>query len=154
LSEEEAARSLLERLRQTGLRLDREGRWWHEGEPVRHEGLARALHRWIDQLPDGRPVLRLDAVRYAYFECEDTPFVVRSARREGGSFLLWLSDETEERLDPATLSRRGEGLYCLVKDGRFPARLAHAAVYALGDALREEGGGLVLEVEGREFPIR
>ena len=154
MSDAAAARALLERLRVTGLRLDREGHWWHEGEPVRHEGLARALHRWIDRLPDGRYVLRLDGSRWAHFECEDTPYVARSARREGDSFWLLLSDETEERLDPGTLARRGEDLVCRVKCSRYPARLSRQAVYALGEALREDTDGLVLRAEGHEFLIR
>jgi len=154
MSDEDAPRALLERSRQTGFRLDREGRWWHEGEPVRHQGLANALHRWIDQLADGRYVLRLDERRYAHFECADTPYVVHSARREDGSFWLLLSDGTEERLDPVTLARRGNDLVCRVKGGRHPARLSRQAVYALGESLCEDGADLVLEAEGRRFPIR
>ena len=151
--DEQAARALVERARESGLRLDREGRWWHEGDPVRHAGLARALHRWIDLSPDGRPVLRLDERRFADFDCEDTPFVARSARREGASFALLLSDETEEALDPSTLRRRGDDLLCRVKQGRFAARLARQAVYALGDSLRDGPEGLVLESGGRTYAI-
>ena len=51
--------------RESGLRLDREVRWWHEGHVVEHEGVARAFHRWLDRLDDeGRYVLRLDDDRY------------------------------------------------------------------------------------------
>ncbi|MEK6608451.1 MAG: DUF1285 domain-containing protein [Myxococcota bacterium] len=144
-----------ERFRQTGLRLDRDGRWWHEGGRVEHAGMARAFSRWVDRLDDGRYVLRLDEKRYAYVEVEDAPLVARSARVEGVGVRVWLSlsDETEEALDPATLARRGGQLYCRARGGRLPCRLAPQAVYALGDALREEEGGVVLEIGGKRYAI-
>ena len=37
---EQERQTLIERLRQSGLRLDRQGRWWHEGQPVAHQGLS------------------------------------------------------------------------------------------------------------------
>ncbi len=39
----------LEKLRQSGIRIDREGRFIHEGAPVTHEGLLGALFRWLDR---------------------------------------------------------------------------------------------------------
>ena len=54
--------SYLERLRRSGIRVDREGRFIHEGEEVRHEGLKRALFRWLDTEPDGRVVLEYAAL--------------------------------------------------------------------------------------------
>jgi radical SAM protein (TIGR01212 family) len=55
-----------------------QGKWWHEGNLVEHEGLQRALFTWLDQLEDGRFILRLDKQRIAYIEVEDTPFIVQS----------------------------------------------------------------------------
>ena len=61
---------LIERLRRSGIRIDREGQFIHEGEPVRHEGLRQALFRWLDRLDDDpdkgeavRYILRLDPRR-------------------------------------------------------------------------------------------
>jgi hypothetical protein len=143
----------LERIRRTGLRLDRDGTWWHEGEPVRHERMAHAFHSWIDQLPTGRWVLRLDADRYAYFDLDDTPYVARSARREGDSFWLLLSNGQEERLDPATLRRRGNDLLCQARDGRFPCRLLAPAVAVLAPAIHEIDGRPQLEIAGRRYAL-
>ena len=55
----------LERIRRSGIRVDREGRFVHDGAEVTHEGLKRALFRWFDRLPppDARYVLRLDEQR-------------------------------------------------------------------------------------------
>src|SRR5678815_3710105 len=98
----------LEKIRRSGIRLDREGRFMHEGAEVTHEGLKRALFRWLDRLPppDGRYVLRLDERRFAYLDdVEDTPLVARAARIDAaGAVQLALSDGSEEALDPATLT--------------------------------------------------
>lgn len=38
--------AILERLRRSGIRIDREGELVHEGEVVRHQGLRQAIFRW------------------------------------------------------------------------------------------------------------
>ena len=48
----------IERLRQSGIRLDADGHFWHEGGEVTHHGLRAAFFRWLDRNPDGRWVLR------------------------------------------------------------------------------------------------
>src|SRR5215213_2279700 len=86
----------LEKIRRSGISIDREGRFIHEGAEVTHEGLKRALFRWLDRLPppDGRYVLRLDDRRFAHLEdVADTPLVVRTARIDAaGAVQLALSD--------------------------------------------------------------
>ena len=147
---------LIERLRRSGIRIDREGQFIHEGEPVRHEGLRQALFRWLDRLPppDARHVLRLDPQRYAYVDVDDTPLVARSARRDGDRLLLALSDGSEEELAPETLTVDGAGvLRCRVRGGRLEARLATSASAALAEAIREEQGRAVLVLGGRRFPL-
>lgn len=149
----------LERIRRSGIRIDSEGRFVHEGEEVRHEGLRRALFRWLDAEPDGRVVLRLDARRFAYVEVDDTPLVARAARLEGTGgderALLALSDGAEEPLDPATLTVDANGvLRARVRGGRLEARLATSAAAALADRLSEEEAGRpVLTLAGRRHPV-
>lgn len=139
----------IERLRQSGIRLDADGRFWHEGAEVMHHGLRAALWRWLDRNPDGRWVLRLDERRFVYLDVDDAPFVVRSARWEGERAIVRLSDDSEEELAYATL-HLGEGgqPYCTVK-GRFPARVATAAWNALAARIDEAG----LHAAGRAFPL-
>ncbi|MBW2731064.1 MAG: tRNA (adenosine(37)-N6)-threonylcarbamoyltransferase complex dimerization subunit type 1 TsaB [Deltaproteobacteria bacterium] len=146
---------LLKEMRRSGLRLDREGRWWHEGELVRHQRLAQALHRWIDQLEDGEFIVRLDEERYATIEVEDTPFLVRRLRvqGEGGARRIFveLSDQSIEELTYDSL-RTGEheALYCKVK-GRFSARLTRPAHFILGELLEEHGERFVLAATQQRF---
>jgi uncharacterized protein len=143
----------LERVRQSGIRVDREGRFVHEGAEVTHEGLRRALFRWLDRLPppDGRYVLRLDAERFAYLDVDDTPLVARAARIDpDGRVILALSDGSEEPLAPETLTVDEAGvLRAVVRYGRLEARLANSAVAALGDRLESAEGRPVLSLAGR-----
>src|SRR4051812_49886347 len=96
----------LEQIRRSGIRVDREGRFIHEGAEVTHEGFKRALFRWLDRLPppDGRYVLRLDERRFAYLQAlGNTPLVARAAPRDAARALQpSLSHGSEEALDPAT----------------------------------------------------
>jgi hypothetical protein len=152
---------LLERLRRSGIRIDREGRFIHEGEEVRHEGLRRALYRWLDVEPDGRVVLRLDARRFAYVDLDEgaTPLVARAARLDGERVWLALSDGSEEALDPATLTIDDAGvLRARVRGGRLEARLATAAAAVLAERVELTPGGAgpghpVLTLGGRHHPI-
>ena len=153
--------AFLERLRRSGIRIDREGRFVHEGVEVRHEGLRRALFRWLDAEPDGRVVLRLDARRFAFVDVDDTPLVARAARqvtdgdRDGERILLALTDGSEEPLDPATLTVDDAGvLRARVRAGKLEARLDTSSAAALADRLSEEGPGRwVLALAGRRHPI-
>jgi hypothetical protein len=150
---------VLERLRRSGIRIDREGRFVHEGVEVRHEGLRRALFRWLDAQPDGRVVLRLDERRFAWVDVDDTPLVARAARLEGAGanerVMLALTDGSEEALDPATLTVDGAGLLrARVRGGRLEARLATSATAALADRLGEDAPGRpTLTLGGRRLPI-
>jgi len=157
---------LLERFRRIGLRLDREGRFWHQGEPVLHAGVAAALHRMIDRLEDGRYVVRMDAERYAYLEVEDAPFQVRSVSvergPEGALLFLTLSDGSGEGLRYGSLRVGAEdALYCEVREGRFEARFGRSASRALGELIEaelDESGAdterFCLRAAGRLWPIR
>jgi hypothetical protein len=147
---------LVERLRRSGIRIDREGQFIHEGEEVRHLGLRAALFRWLDRLPppDGRYILRLDERRFAYVDVDDTPLVARSARVDGGRVLLGLSDGSEEPLDPATLTVDHAGvLRAFVRDGRLEARLATSAAAALEPLLTEEQGRPALVLGTTRYPL-
>lgn len=157
---------LIERLRRSGIRIDREGQFIHEGEPVRHEGLRQALFRWLDRLDrdqrdDNRDqrdsvryVLRLDDKRFAYIDVDDTPLVVRALRvAPDGAVALQLSDGAEEPLDPTTLTIDAEGvLRCWVRGGRIEARLATSAAAVLAERITETSRGPALLWPGHAQP--
>jgi hypothetical protein len=153
-SDEAERAAFLEQVRRSGIRIDREGELWHEGAVIAHEGLRHTLFRWLDRLPDGRYVFRLDEARFAYVDVDDTPLVARAARWEGEGLHLSLSDGNEERLDPATLTLDAAGvLRCRVRGGRVEARLSNSAAAILaermeGDRLRIDGALLDIPRRG------
>ncbi len=127
--------------RETTIRLDRDGVFWHDGQRVEHPGLAQAFASWIDVDPEtGRYVLR-NSINWAYITVEDAPFQVRAL--DGWDAIL--SDGTRERLDPASLRLDANDVpYCTVK-GRFPARFSRAAAVALLERARPDGDGYVID---------
>lgn len=146
--------SALMRLRENArLRLDREGRWWHEGQPVEHPRVAALFHRGLGRAPDGRYTLTVGP-QWCFVEVEDAPYVVRAARLDDAGAALTLSDASVERLDPATLTLGADGaLRCLVKAGAMPARFSRQAQLALADALGDEGGRLTLALGGARWDV-
>jgi len=145
---------LLEKFRQTGIRLDRQGRFWHEGTEITHPGIRKALLTWIDRLDDGRPILRLDEHRYAYLDVEDTPLRVRSVRWQGDRATVTLDDGSEEELAYDSL-RVGadDALYCTVRAGRLEARITTPAYYVLAERIEETASGFALRAAGGHFVI-
>jgi len=146
----------MERVRLSGITVDRNGRFIHEGEEVVHQGLRQALFRWLDRLPppDSRYVLRLDADRFAYLTVEDTPLVATSARLEGETVCLGLTDGSETALDPTTLTVDQAGtLRCRVRAGRLEARLGPAAAAVLADQIESTPQGPSLRLHGTTLPI-
>src|SRR5690606_13637499 len=66
------------RSRESTLRLDREGRFWHDGRRVEHPGMARSFAAWMDRHPvDGRFILN-NGYDWTYLEVEDAPCHVRT----------------------------------------------------------------------------
>ncbi len=137
------------RSRESTIRLDPEGRFFHDEAPVEHPKLADAMHTWIARHPDDGRYILTNGYDWTYFTVEDVPFFVRSVRDEGGEAMLVLSDGTEEPLDPAT-ARLGDGgaVYVKVKAGAnggpFEAKLTRFAQTQLGPFLGEDRGGAVL----------
>jgi uncharacterized protein len=146
--------------RESGLVLDREGSWTHRGEPVSHPLLEAALHRWVDRdEATGRFVIRA-GTQWAFIEVEDCPFVVRGLTLDGEGLdrtvTLRLSDGSEEELDYGSLEQdSGNVLRSAVKGGRFRARFARPAYYALAlHAELDDDESATLPARGQRWPIR
>jgi uncharacterized protein len=144
----------IEKLRQSGIRLDAEGKFWHEGAEVTHHGLRAAFWRWLDRNPDGRYVLRLDEKRFVYLDVDDAPFFIRSLRWDGGRAIAQLSDGSEEALDCKTLQiGPNDAVYAIVKNGRFDARVSTSAWGTLAERIVERDGRTVLDADGGPYPL-
>ncbi|MEQ8274138.1 MAG: hypothetical protein RMA76_05875 [Deltaproteobacteria bacterium] len=136
--------------RETTIRRDALGRWFHDGALVENPQVKKAFDRWIDRAEDGRYCLK-NEVNWAYVEIEGPPLFVNDVQLgEGGAVWLLLSDERREKLDPATLSMDGDGiLHCRARDGTFEAKFTSTASFRLEPLLGEDDEGLFLEIEGK-----
>lgn len=152
----------IEKFRQVGLRLDRNGRWWHQGEEITHPRLRQALLRWLDVRDDDRrPIVRLDETRYAYVDVDDAHLLVTSARWDGDGAFVLLNDGREEELAYDSL-RVGDddAVYCTARGGRLDARITTPAWAVLAERIEADGAdgpegsdGFVLGARGRRFAI-
>ncbi len=125
--------------RESTIVLDREGRFFHDGERVAHPALEKGLRSWIALHPDdGRPILT-NGYDWCYFRPEATPLFVDAVTvRDDGTAVLRLFDGSEEPLDPASLSIDDDGVVCArVRGGRMEARFLRHAQTGLAPLLVE-----------------
>jgi hypothetical protein len=141
--------------RESTIVLDREGRFWHDGERVDHPPLEEALRSWIALHPDDGRLILTNGYDWCYFRAEDAPFIVDALRVEpDGGVTLRLVGGAEEPLDPDTLSLGDRGaVYAKVSSGRFDARFSRHAQTQLADVLVEDDPPAV-RVKGRVVVIR
>lgn len=117
--------------------LDKEGRWFHEGEEITHARTCRLLSRSLRRDPAGRYYVSVGP-ESSPVTVEDAPFMVKSVTIQKGpdgvprDYILHLNDETEEPLGigPLTVSARNV-MYCRVKEGSERARFLRAAYYQI-----------------------
>ena len=141
--------------RESTIRLDAEGKFWHDGERVDHPALEKALHGWIALHPDNGRFILTNGYDWTYFQVDDVPYTVRALRLTPEGVTLLLSDESEEPLAPETLRIGGrDALYAKVKGGHFDARFSRHAQTSLAPILHEDKpGALRLTVGGRDYAI-
>ncbi len=139
--------------------VSKEGKWYHQGAEIIHRPSFLWLIQSLEKTAEGIFIVHLNNQK-CYLEVEDTPLVVMRADfvREGSEeqFRLTLNDDSQEKLDPETLTISPESiLYCTVKNGLFPARFLRPAYYQLTRILEEdETGGFVLPLNNRKYPIK
>lgn len=145
--------------RESELVLDREGRWHHQGQPVTHQRLAAALHRWLDRDEEtGRYVLRAGD-QWCFVQVEDVPYqVLRVTVIPQGTdtvITLSLSDGSEEELSYGSIEQRqDDSLCCTVKSGRFVARFSRTAAFVLGELVEFDDDEPLLRAGGGSWKIQ
>jgi hypothetical protein len=137
-----------------GLVLHRDGRFTHEGVPIRNRKLRARFERSVRYLPeDGKYVVQIGRFR-GEVEIEEAGFFVRTIDLARGT--ITLSDASEEALDPTTLRRSRidpDVLLCTVKrdlaPGGLPARFERGAQAELLLAVEETAQGPALRLGAR-----
>ncbi|HEY6882124.1 MAG TPA: hypothetical protein VI299_29040 [Polyangiales bacterium] len=125
--------------RETTIRRTADGKWFHDGDPLDNDKLARAFDRWIERAEDGRWCLKND-VNWAYFQLEGAPYFVRSVKLDGEQAELLLSNDRSVPLDFRSLREGPDGvLYCTALGEA--ARFESYAAVQLGALLEEDERG-------------
>ena len=140
-----------------GLVLHHDGRWSHEGQPIRHRRLREHFDRNVRYLPEEEKfVVTLRHFR-GEIEVEEAAFFVRELDLENGR--VRLSDGTWEPFDVASLhaSTIDGAWLCRVKRdlcaGGVLARFTHAAQADLGNAIEAADGGPSVALGDRLVPL-
>ena len=141
--------------RESTIRLDAAGRFWHDGAVVESGPLANALHRWIARHPDDGRTILTNGYDWTYFTVEDVAYFVTSVRVREDGIGLTLTDESEEDLGADGLRIGADGaLYTPVKGGAFEAKFTRHAQLALEPAMKErEDGAVTLCIGNREVVL-
>lgn len=126
--------------RSVDLRVDAEGHWFHDGVRFEHPRLIELFSRGLDLHPDtGEPILRVDG-KWCYVRADDTPFVVRALRLEGGALVARLNTGERVELADDALRARDDHVYAQLDDRR-EARLDRATQNGLGALLDDTADG-------------
>jgi hypothetical protein len=140
------------------IKVDKDGVWYFEGKEIIREEILSLFYASLHLDEDGYYV-EINGERQ-YLEVEDTVFLVQGAElvNEGEeAFIIRLNDGTEEPLDLHTFRiAEGNCPYCLVKEGRFPARFLRLPFYQVAQhALHDEATDeYFLLLNGRRIPLQ
>ncbi len=139
---------------QSGITLDREQRWFHDGEPVEHPNIIEAFNRGLRVTDDGRYKIEFGN-DWCFVEVQGAAFKVLVLDvAEGDRLSVRLSDRTAEWLDVASLKLDETGvLTAAVKGGKARARFSREAQYALGELMEHADGAYRLRVGAASWPV-
>jgi hypothetical protein len=144
------AQFLQGRTRETEIRRDARGRWFSGQDPIEHPNLTRSFDSWVDRAEDGRFCLS-NSINWAYVEIEGPAYFVKDVVPSAEGVGLLLSGDLREGLDPASLRQGPEGaLWCVVREGRCPARFDNHAVSKMSDSIREDEDGVYVLIGGEK----
>ncbi|MBT2188777.1 DUF1285 domain-containing protein [Sphingobium nicotianae] len=131
----------------SGMRIDAEGRWYHEGRPILRPALVSLFARLLRREADGRHVL-VTPVEMLDIDVDDAPLIAIEMGSEGmgearalrfriGATGLWeMADAAHAIVVEA--GAHGPRPY-LMLDAGLRARIARPVYYALAELAIEEG---------------
>ncbi len=129
------------------MRIDAEGRWYHEGRPVPRPAMVSLFARLLRRELDGRHVL-VTPVEMLDIDVEDAPLIAvamssdgadeeRALRFQIGATGIWVAADATHQIVVET-GEHGPRPY-LTLDNGLRARIARPVYYALADLAIEEG---------------
>lgn len=115
------------------------GWWYANDERIQNRRINILFSQHLRKTPAGAYEIAIGWDKVTV-EIDDTPYVItRVTGDPEQGFTLRLNDESEETLDPATLSVGHEHvLYCRIKGRKHPARFLRPAYYQLAEHVQED----------------
>ncbi len=137
----------------SGLKIDRELRWWHDDERIEHPNIIETFNKGLRVDANGRVRLEI-GTDWCFVTIEDAAFGVTAVDvSEGDRLSLRLTDRTAEWLDSSTLSLDDEGvLHAVVKGAKARARFTREAQTQIGQFFTAAGDLLELHVGSKHWP--
>ncbi len=136
----------------SGLSIDRDLQWWHDGERIEHPKIVEAFNRGLTVTDDGRYRLTFGN-DWCFVTVAGCAFGAVAIDVHDDQVWLRLSDRTAEPLAPLTLAMEPDGaLSAAVKQGRARAKLTRPAHVELGSLLALRDGQVVLDLGGSHRP--
>jgi hypothetical protein len=140
------------------IRVDKDGRWYFQGAEIIRKDILSLFYASL-YLDEAGYYLQVKDEQER-IEVEDTVFIVKEAELVGDNeeaFLIQLNDGTQEQLDLNTFRiAEGNVPYCLVKDGRFPARFLRLPFYQLAQHAQhdEDTDEYFIMLNERKYPLQ
>lgn len=134
----------------------KDGWWYANDEIIQNRRINVLFSQHVHRTPEGHYEIAIgwDKVTVVI---DDAPFVVTQVSGDSThGLLLRLNDESEERLDPTTLSISSDNvLYCRVKGGDHSARFLRPAYYQITEYVQEDTdrGRFLLRLGNVTHPI-
>lgn len=139
------------------IRLDKDGKWFHNGDPFTNKKIIDYFNRSINITRDGTSVIHYGQYTYPII-VEDAPLFVTGILFKGfGRFekiTLNLTSGTEELLDIYSLYYKNQTMYCRVSGGRMTAKFRNSPFYHLMERLDEVEGQFYLTLCGEKIHIK
>lgn len=133
--------------------IDNRGNWFQDGIEIKHRLTYLYNNKLLDRDVEGRYYIDDGSCRM-YVRVEDTPFVVKTLRKEGEDYYITLNDETEEKLNLDTLRMNEENIpYTKVKSKKFDARFTRPAYYELMKHAVQDGEDFYIESKGQKHNL-
>jgi hypothetical protein len=145
-------------LKRPAIRVDRDGTWYYEGREIIRKEILSLFYESLHLDEEGY-YLEIRGER-ARLDVEDTVFIVKEAelvKDSDEAFVILLNDGSQERLDLSTLRiAEGNVPYCLVKEGKFPARFLRLPYYQLAQHARhdEDTDEYFIMLNERKYPLQ
>jgi len=124
----------------------KDGWWYANDERIQNRRINLLFSQHLHKTPTDTYEIVIGRDRVAV-EIDDAPYAVTGVQKDTEPrLILQLNDESEEILDPATLSVGAENvLYCRVKNREHLARFLRPAYYQLAAYVQEDpASGLFL----------